>query len=158
MNKKIIIYLLLYLIANFSGLALGSLYTGSGVVSDWYVNLIKAPWTPPGFVFGIAWTVIGVTFSILMSFLISIKSSNQSQIRILFFISLILNISWNPIFFFKHWIWLGLVVLISLFLVIYLLTKIAFQNVGYKLALFGFPYLIWLLIATSLNLYIVLMN
>ena len=40
-------YLILFLIINFGGLALGSWLMNNGPNSDWYLNLDKAPWTPP---------------------------------------------------------------------------------------------------------------
>ena len=43
-----IIQLIIFLLLNFGALALGGLFTGSGVSSDWYNGLNKAPWTPPG--------------------------------------------------------------------------------------------------------------
>ena len=44
----------LFFVLNFAALALGGLFTGSGVTSDWYTKANQAPWTPPGFVFGLA--------------------------------------------------------------------------------------------------------
>lgn len=43
MIKRIILFLVL----NFAALAIGGLFTGDGVPSEWYQNLNKAPWTPP---------------------------------------------------------------------------------------------------------------
>jgi len=55
--KKVYL-LLLFLIINFGGLALGSYLMNDGPNSTWYNDLNQAPWTPPGWVFGAAWTVI----------------------------------------------------------------------------------------------------
>ena len=38
----------------------------NGPQTDWYSNLNKAPWTPPGWVFGFAWTTIMLCFSIYL--------------------------------------------------------------------------------------------
>ena len=51
-------YVALFGVLNFVGLAIGGLATGPGVSSDWYAGLDKAPWTPPGWVFGAAWTAV----------------------------------------------------------------------------------------------------
>ena len=56
MIKRLFVFLLI----NFGALALGGLFTSDGVISDWYEQLNKAPWTPPGWVFGAAWTTIMV--------------------------------------------------------------------------------------------------
>ncbi|NBN98947.1 MAG: hypothetical protein EBV19_06865 [Flavobacteriia bacterium] len=45
-------FILLFLFLNFGALAIGGSFTADGVASDWNQNLNKAPWTPPGWVFG----------------------------------------------------------------------------------------------------------
>ena len=64
-----ILRILLFLIINFGGLFIGGLFTGEGVPSDWYQNLNKAPWNPPGWVFGAAWTTVMICFSVYMAIL-----------------------------------------------------------------------------------------
>ncbi|HRP59901.1 MAG TPA: tryptophan-rich sensory protein, partial [Vicingus sp.] len=94
MPTKIIIFLLL----NFAALGLGSLFTSGAVTGDWYQQLNKAPWTPPGWVFGAAWTSIMVCFAIYMAYAWQ-SSTNKNTLITLFIIQWILNVSWNPLFF-----------------------------------------------------------
>ena len=54
---------ILFLVINFAALAIGVIFTGKGVPSEWYASLSKAPWTPPGWVFGAAWTSITVSYT-----------------------------------------------------------------------------------------------
>lgn len=142
----------LFLILNFGALALGGLFTGSGVTSDWYANLNQAPWTPPGWVFGAAWTSIMICFTFYMTIAYQ-KAENKQVLIILFILQWILNVSWNPIFFYFHQIILGLIVIASLtILIAFILGKYKSQM---KLnSLWLLPYFIWLIIATSLNAYI----
>ena len=65
--KKYFLTLIVFLTLNFGGLVIGQVWTGSGVTSEWYTTINQAPWTPPGFVFGLAWTTIAITFSFLMT-------------------------------------------------------------------------------------------
>lgn len=44
MLLKVVVFLAL----NFGALAIGGFFTGIGVSSEWYTQLNKAPWTPPG--------------------------------------------------------------------------------------------------------------
>ncbi|MBC8399458.1 MAG: tryptophan-rich sensory protein, partial [Flavobacteriales bacterium] len=44
--KKYILTLIVFLTINFGGLAIGQVWTGDGVSSDWYTSLNQAPWTP----------------------------------------------------------------------------------------------------------------
>lgn len=148
--------LILFLALNFGALALGGLFTSKGVSSDWYNGLAKAPWTPPGWVFGAAWTTIMICFSFYMAFLWQ-HTTNTKLLIGLFIVQWILNISWNPVFFHYHnalaglFIISGLTVLIGFFLFYY------WPALKSRSALL-LPYFIWLLIATSLNGYILLKN
>ena len=60
--------ILFFIILNFGALAIGGSFTADGVASDWYQNLSKAPWTPPGWVFGAAWTFLMMCYSIYLAF------------------------------------------------------------------------------------------
>jgi tryptophan-rich sensory protein len=155
--KKIINYslvLLFFLLVNFSGLALGSLWTDPGVNSEWYQNIIKAPWTPPGFVFGLSWTLIMICFSIFMT---NLYERNDGSYNPIILFSWFLNIIWNPLFFYLHWTWISAGVIILLTLVIGFLIHENRKQYKY-LWLLLLPYFIWLNIATSLNLFTALVN
>ena len=146
---------LLFLIINFGGLFIGGLFTGEGVPSDWYQNLNKAPWTPPGWVFGAAWTTIMICFSFYM--VILWEKIKLNKLLFIFISEVVLNVIWNPLFF--HFKWINVALLsISLLtiLIIYMAVSLRVE-MRYKTLLI-FPYLIWLIIATSLNGYIVLYN
>ena len=150
-----ILRILLFLIINFGGLFIGGLFTGEGVPSDWYQNLNKAPWTPTGWVFGAAWTTIMICFSVYMAILW--KKITLKNLLYLYIAEFILNVIWNPLFF--HFKWINVALLsISLLtiLIIYMAVSLRVE-MRYKTLLI-FPYLIWLIIATSLNGYIVLYN
>ena len=97
--KKTIIVSLAFLSLNFLALALGGLFTADGVSSEWYQTLNKAPWTPPGWVFGAAWTFLMCCFTVFMTMRWS-KDHDRKKTLILYSIQWILNVSWNPIFFY----------------------------------------------------------
>lgn len=147
---------LTFLIINFLALGLGSLFTDTGVNSDWYITMDKAPWTPPGWFFGVAWTTIMICFAFYMSSLWK-RETNKKMLLTLFIIQWILNVSWNPVFFYMQQSELGLLVIILLTILInYFLFKYLklLKNISFLIV----PYALWLIIATSLNLYIVLYN
>ncbi len=148
--------LILFLALNFGALALGGIFAGQGAVSDWYDGLQKAPWTPPGWVFGFAWTTIMICFSIFMSMAWE-KINNKKKFVLLFSIQWILNVGWNPSFFYYNNVLLGLIIIFSLTLLIAYLLMNYYKTLG-SLTFFLLPYLIWLCIATSLNGYILFMN
>jgi translocator protein len=147
---------LLFLILNFGGLALGNWFMGNAIQEEWYTNLDKAPWTPPGWIFGFAWTTIMICFSIFLGRLFIINVKTKFLIYI-FFIEFILNSSWNFVFFAQQNVLLALIVIMLLTSLMFFYFLKLGKKVGYYKFLLT-PYLLWLTIATSLNLYILIHN
>ena len=141
---------------NFGGLYLGALSTTPGVNSPWYTNLNQAPWTPPGYVFGLAWTLIMICFTAYMSLLWQEKSVRKTAKK-LFILSWGLNVLWNPVFFGFHKTDAALIIISGL-LVLLVIVAIKFVRFLQLKTLWIAPYIIWLIIATSLNAYIVYQN
>lgn len=146
---------IIFLLINFGALGLGVLLMGTGPTSDWYTSMNQAPWTPPNWLFGAAWTFIMVCFSIYMSFLYLKRP--DSKVLGLFVIQFILNVAWNFLFFNQHLIAIGLVTIVSLTVIVTVFMVKYWSLLKYKSVLIV-PYFIWLCIATSLNLYILLNN
>ena len=146
----------LFLILNFGALALGSLLMGSSPIeNEWYVQLNKAPWTPPGWVFGVAWTSIMLLFTIYLTIQEKEKLNNK-RFLVLFTLQFLTNVLWNPIFFHFHWTFLGMVVILLLF--ISLVLMLYYFNLRSWKSILLLPYLLWLTIAFSLNTYGWFMN
>lgn len=149
--KRIVFFLIL----NFGGLAYGSWLMNNGPRTDWYNALNKAPWTPPGWVFGVAWTTIMICFSIYLGYLF--LKSDTVKLRLAFLLQLVLNIIWNYVFFNKHEVAVGLAIIAALTIIVFTFffnNKNIIKSKSYLLL----PYMIWLLIATSLNAYILINN
>ncbi|MDO5978950.1 TspO/MBR family protein [Flavivirga spongiicola] len=151
MIKRIIFFLFI----NFIGLGLGSIFTSDAVSSDWYQELNKAPWSPPGWVFGVAWTTIMICFALYLAYLFN--SANQKRKRILFSIQWILNVGWSPLFFYFHAVTAALICILALTLLIAYLFFNYWKELRIKTLLL-IPYFAWLIIATSLNAYILFYN
>lgn len=153
MNKiKLFVF---FLLINLGSLGIGSWLMNNGPLTDWYINLYKAPWTPPSWVFGTAWTIIMVCFSIYLTYLFS--KVNNRRLKLIYLAQIILNISWNYIFFNQHLVLLGLINLLLL------ISLIAYLYMAFKPHLkeksnFILPYFLWLCVAISLNLYIYIHN
>jgi len=150
------IRILLFGLINFAALAIGGFFTVDGVISAWYTNLEQAPWTPTGWVFGAAWTTVMVFFSFYMAYAWD-RFKNRKGLLIVFTSQWVLNIMWNPIFFEWHLVLQGLITISALTVLVgYLLF--GHRHTMKKLALLVLPYFVWLLIATSLNAYILVNN
>jgi len=146
---------ILFLCINFGSLGIGSWLMNDGPITEWYLQLNKAPWTPPGWVFGAAWTIIMICFSVYMMFLYSKLAS--TKVKTLFILQVLLNISWNYIFFNQHLVDLGLINIILLTMLIFYFLVVFRSQLKLK-SLFIVPYAIWLCIATSLNYYVYAFN
>lgn len=147
--------ILVFALLNFGALGVGGILMGEGPSSEWYQQLDKAPWTPPGWVFGFAWFTIMICFSFYMADLI--QKENSSLVLWLFGLQFVTNILWNYIFFNQHMVLLALVNLTILTSVVWLLFFKYRGIVGLQSYLVA-PYMIWLLIAVSLNAYVWIKN
>lgn len=152
--KKYILPSIIFILINFIGLAIGGIWTNQGVSSDWYNNLIQAPWTPPGWVFGAAWTTIGLTFGLATS---KFYLEKDHDMVFFYILTWFLNLMWNPIFFTMKAPLLSLIIITNLSVLIGFMTHEMRVRHG-KWVLTMLPYFVWLVIATSLNLFILIMN
>lgn len=153
--KQFFVLLVIFLVVNFGSLYVGNLLQGAGPFSEWYQGLNIAPWTPPGWVFGAAWSLIMFCFSIYMATLF--RQVTISQLAPWFGLQVIFNIAWNPTFFRYHHTIAAMVVLIGLTIVVGVIAWKFSSEMSWKSILLA-PYLIWLLIALSLNGYVILNN
>lgn len=152
---RLLKYISIFLIINFGALAIGSLLMDNGPQTNWYINLNQAPWTPAGWVFGVAWTTIMFCFSVYMAYLYKLKPTNM--VIALFTIQFVFNVIWNYAFFNQHFIGIGFIIILLLTCIVATFTFLFKKEMGLKTILI-LPYLIWLCIATSLNGYILLNN
>lgn len=122
---------------------------------EWYLALNRAPWSPPNIAFPIVWTFLYVFIAIAGW---QLYHQGNSTLRTLWASQLILNGLWSWVFFGQHWVAVALVNIVFIdILVINLILKS--RRAGLKMAsLLLVPYVVWLLLATSLNTYILLAN
>ena len=116
----------------------------------WYEELIKSPFNPPSYVFGIVWPILYA----IMAF-VSFKMAEK--ISTLFILQLLANAAWSWIFFYFH---APLIALVDISVLIYLNFKIiSVIKVESSILFYMYlPYLIWLSFAAFLNASIVLLN
>jgi len=153
---NITLRIVVFLLINFGALGLGNFFTGNGVASEWLSNINKAPWTPPGWVFGFAWTSIMICFSIYLALLWP-KIENKNLFIGLFSLQFILNVLWNPVFFHFNNVALGMAIIVSLTILVWWFFIHYFPTLKWA-SLLILPYAIWMVIASSLNGYILLYN
>ena len=126
---------------------------------DIYKTVNKPPFSPPGIVFPIVWTVLYILMGISLYLIWNNGDQyvNKTTAYTLFGFQLFLNFIWSPVFFSARQFLLALVILIVLW-IIALAMIIAFYRIYKPAALLQIPYLIWLTVAGYLNIGIYLLN
>lgn len=144
-NKRFLIFPLVFL-----ALVLGGLASSNTSTDVWYQSLNKSDLNPPGFVFGIVWPILYILMSIS-------AYRTFTETGRMFFIQLVFNTAWSWMFFAFHMPFLAL---LNIWILIYWNTSLAFKMIKIdKLsAILYSPYVIWLIFASYLNLFIVINN
>ena len=130
---------------------LGSSSTTSQI-NSWYSTIQKAPFNPPNWVFGPAWTILYILMAISLYLV-----WQKGKFPLIFIIQLFLNFLWSYIFFGLHLPLLAFIDIILLWIFI-LLTIINFTAINKTAAYLLYPYLGWVSFASILNLFVVLLN
>lgn len=133
------------------GMLIGNL-TKSGM-DVWYLSLNKSPLTPPGYVFGIVWSILYAMIGISGWFVWQSRSADVISVKMLYITQLLLNWSWTPLFFSYHLVGSALVCILFIALMVGLIIMKTYTTLRIVSFLFV-PYLLWLLFATYLNFYI----
>ena len=126
---------------------------------EWYRGLSKPSWTPPDWVFPVAWTFLYLTMSYAAARVAALSGSNPATGQALAFwsVQIALNTLWTPVFFGLKRMKAGLVVVGLLWLAV-AATMIAFFRIDLIAGLLMVPYLVWVSIATALNRAVLVRN
>ncbi|MBI1170396.1 sensory protein TspO [bacterium] len=114
----------------------------------WYDALNKPSWTPPRWVFPVAWTTLYLLMSLAGMRLAQHGGSGQAQA--FWSLQIALNTLWTPIYFGLHRIRAAMVVMVCLWLSVAAATW-SFFGVDFLAGLMFLPYLVWVSIAGALN-------
>lgn len=133
------------------GIAIGYL-TPPG---EWYAQLTKPAFTPPGWIFGPVWTALYILIAVAgWRVWLSVGGGRPMK---LWWTQLVLNFLWSPVFFSAHQI--GLSVAVVLLLLAAILGFIAVSWRRDRIAAWLFvPYAAWVAFATLLNISLLILN
>lgn len=154
--KKILLFLYSVLIS-FSAGIVGSLFT-IPKIDSWYTTLEKPIFSPPNWLFGPVWNILYLFMGISLFLVLTAKKSGDRSFGLkLFYAQLVLNALWSIVFFGMENPALGFIIIILLWGLIFMTIKILFSvnRIAGNLLL---PYIVWVTIATLLNLGIVILN
>ncbi len=131
----------------------------SGGFSQMYLSLEKPPFSPPGWVFPVVWSVLYALMGI-SAYLVYRTEFNPSVRKkglTAYVIQLFLNFLWSIIYFRFEMFTLALIDLILLTVAVIIMT-VLFGRVSKTAAWINIPYILWLLFATYLNIGTIVLN
>jgi translocator protein len=126
---------------------------------DWYSQLIKPSWAPPGWLFGPVWTVLYCLIAISFGKVFYMAFQKQIPFIVLlpFILNLIFNLAFTPIQFgLRNNLLAAVDILLVLGTLIWAIIAI-WPHVRW-VALAQTPYLLWVCFATILQLTVTFLN
>jgi tryptophan-rich sensory protein len=129
---------------------IGGLVTATSV-GNWFVEVSKPDWNPPGWIFGPVWTSLYVLMGIASYLIWKQRSKKPIKIALGFYgVQLLLNMLWSILFFGLKNPQLAFFEIIVLLIMI-IFTKLAFLKIDKIAAILMIPYIGWVSFATLLN-------
>ena len=115
---------------------------------QWYDDMDKPDWTPPKWVFPVAWTLLYLCMSFAAA-RVAVLDGNAYAMAF-YAVQLAFNTLWTPIFFGLRRMGAGMVVILFLWATV-AATMLSFLALDLIAGLLFVPYLIWVTIASALN-------
>ena len=114
----------------------------------WYSELNKPVWTPPNWVFPVAWPILYLLMSYSGATLANLESAGSALA--LWALQISLNALWTPVFFGLKNLKLGLIIILLLLVSVAICTYV-FWLYAWISGLLFLPYLAWVIFAAALN-------
>jgi tryptophan-rich sensory protein len=139
--------LFVFVVISFIPAIVGGLF----VPGQWYAQLAKPSWTPPGYVFGPVWTALYATMAVAGWLVWRARDVSSVQgALVVFALQLALNGLWSGIFFGMHRPGLAFANITVLWVSI-LATLILFWQIRPLAGVLFVPYFLWVSFASALN-------
>ena len=131
---------------------------GSGYGNPWFDALRKPAFMPPGWAFGVAWTILYILLGLSLAMLLHARgATNRQRALMLFGLQLVLNFAWSPVFFALHQVTVALSILAAMTVVTVVMILVIWR-IRVVAGLLLYPYLGWLMFAGLLNYQIMALN
>jgi benzodiazapine receptor len=114
----------------------------------WYDALQKPSWTPPNWLFPVAWTTLYLLMSLSAMRVAQLPDAGQALA--FWAMQIAFNTLWTPVFFGLRRMRAALVVMVFLWVSV-AATTVTFWQVDWLAGLMFLPYLVWVCVAGALN-------
>jgi tryptophan-rich sensory protein len=142
---------ILFLAASCAAAATGLMFKPGA----WYRALSKPSWTPPNWLFPVAWTILYVS-SAYAAARAAMLDGNAHAMGF-WALQIALNTLWTPVFFGLHRMKAGAVIIGMLWVAVFG-TMVSFMMLDWIAGALLVPYLVWVTIAGALNLSVLMLN
>ena len=124
-----------------------------------FMQLNQPPLSPPGWVFGVVWTILYILMGV-SSYLVIQSGVEEEEINkalSVYVYQLIVNFLWPTFFFNFGWFFFAFLWLVLLWVLVFIMIR-RFYDISKLAGILQIPYLIWLTFAAYLNLGVWLLN
>lgn len=141
-----------FIVLTLAGGTLIGLMTAPG---EWYAQLQKPPFNPPNWIFGPVWSLLYILIGIAGWRTWRVGSMTAMR---LWWLQLVLNFAWSPVFFALHQIAAALVVVLALLVAVLAFIAVSRRDGDGASAGLFLPYVAWVSFASLLNASILWLN
>lgn len=131
---------------------LSSIFTSKSI-KTWYERLNHPKLRPPNWLFGPVWTILYIMIGVSGYLIWSIEEGFSDKYKFawgFYFLQLLLNFIWTPLFFGIHNLFVSLIDIIFMLTAIYV-NIFAFYSIYPLAGQLLIPYVLWVSFATYLN-------
>ncbi|SDD54407.1 TspO and MBR related proteins [Sphingomonas sp. YR710] len=130
---------------------LSGVVANSGNGNSWFAALAKPGFMPPGWAFGVAWTILYILMGLALAVILNARGARGRVAAITaFLLQLLLNLCWSPLFFALHRVMPAFGLILAIF-VLAVITAVLFFRIRRMAGILLLPYLGWLVFAALLN-------
>lgn len=122
-----------------------------------YYDLNQPSFAPPAIVFPIVWTILYTLMGISSYLIVKSDSDKKNEALFIYGIQLIINLLWSVWFFVFRFYLLSFIWILLLIGFVAIMIK-KFYDISKVSAYLQIPYLLWLIFAAVLNLFVVFLN
>lgn len=131
--------------------SLSGILSNSGYGNRWFAALDLPAVTPPGWVFATVWPLLYICLGLSLAMVLHARGAKgRGFALLLFFVQLVANFAWSPLFFGAHQVTTALYLIIFI-LMVTVATAFAFAPIRRAAAWLLVPYMVWLSFAAILN-------
>jgi translocator protein len=141
----------IYLLACGAAAATGAMFSPG----EWYRGLAKPSWTPPDWVFPVAWTTLYLLMSAAAARVSGVEGAAYGLA--LWSVQIAFNTLWTPVFFGLRRMRAAMVVMVGLWLSV-AATTVVFFSLDWIAGAMFLPYLAWVTVAGALNFWVMRHN